>query len=273
MQYRMWVRIAVTIAALATYDRLAAAADTLAPTTLPASAPSTRPAGFPIRGTISVEQSWSVQQPNLSRIAVYLASDPKLDAQTPRVKFEVTQYRKAFDPDLLIIPRGAEVEFPNWDHFDHNVFSRSRAGPAFDLDRFGFSFYKSRVFDTPGVIHVFCNIHPQMHGMIIVTPNAIFARAASDGRFELPPVPPGQYTLVAWYERSGETRQIVTVSESGQISDAVIVLKENRDSVLANVPPDHGSKYGVERGLGIKQERLDLPVVHDLHEIPASNKR
>jgi plastocyanin len=234
--------------------------------------PSTQPAGFTIHGVVSVEQGWSLQKPNLSRVAIYLASDSVLDARTPKVNVEMEQYRKAFDPDFLIVPRGATVDFPNYDHFYHNVFSRSRIAPPFDLDRFPYLYEKSRRFDTPGVIHVFCNIHPQMHGLIIVTPNGIFARSDTDGHFALPPAPAGQYTLIAWYERSGEQRQPLTVSEASSASDLSIVLKENRESVLANVPPDHGSSYGIERGLGIKRERLDLPVVGDLHAAPAQNK-
>ncbi len=111
-----------------------------------------------------------------------------------------------------------------------------------------------------------------MHGMIVVTPNSVYARAGADGRFVLPPVPAGRYTLVAWYERSGESRQEVVVSEATAGAEVRIVLKEDRQSVLANVPPEHGSRYGVERGLGIKRERLDLPVVTEAHPAPPGEK-
>lgn len=256
MQYRLLMSLAISLAC-------AGASEV---------SPSTQPAGFAIRGTVSVEQSWSLQKADLSRVAVYMASDPVLDAKTIPVKLEMDQYRKAFDPDYLIVPRGSTVEFPNYDHFSHNVFSRSRVGPPFDLDRFDYMFSKSRQFDTPGVIHIFCNIHPQMHGMIVVTPNSVFARAAADGKFELPPVPPGRYTVVAWYERCGEVRQEISVSDAAPAPTVDFVLKENRQSVLANVPPSHDSGYGVGRGLGIKRERLDLPVVKDVHPAPPGDR-
>jgi plastocyanin len=262
MQYRPSFAIITALVALA------APASRAQVSTQPA---STQPAAVAIRGAVTVEQSWTLQKPDLSRVVVYLASDPAIDAQTSPVVVSMEQYRKAFDPDFLIVPRGCTIEFPNFDHFSHNVFSRSRAAPPFDLDRFDFGFSKSRRFNTPGVIHIFCNIHPQMHGMIVVTPNAIAARAAPDGKFQLPPVPPGHYTLIAWYERSGETRHDVTVTEATAPQEFAIHLKENRESVLANVPPDHGNAYGVERGLGIKRERLDLPVVTEVHPAPAKH--
>jgi plastocyanin len=264
MQYRLLLSLTICLLCLGAQTRIASALSEASPAT----APSTQPAGFSIQGTVAVEQSWTLQKTDLSRVAVYLASDPALDSKTVPVQVTMEQYRKAFDPDFLIVPRGSKVDFPNYDHFYHNVFSRSRIAPPFDLDRFDYGFSKSRQFDTPGVIHIFCNIHPQMHGMIVVTPNSIFARAGTEGRFQLPPVPAGHYTLVAWYERSGETRQDVTVSETIPSEQLKILLKENRQSVLANVPPDHGPAYGIERGLGIKRERLDLPVVKDAHPVP-----
>jgi plastocyanin len=268
MQYRVFLSVAIALVCLGAWARAVSASPEAGPTT----APSTQPAGYSIRGTVSVEQGWSLQKADLSRVALYLESEAGLDARTVTVKVSIHQYRKAFDPDFLMVPRGSEVKFPNYDRFFHNVFSRSRIAPPFDLDRFPYGWEKGRQFDTPGVIHVFCNIHPQMHGMIVVTPNSVFARAGADGKFELPPVPAGRYTVVAWYERSGEVRQEVTVSEATPSAEISIVLKENRQSVLANVPPQHGSGYGVERGLGIKRERLDLPVVKDAHPAPPSDK-
>jgi len=268
MQYRLLLSLTLSLLCLGEQNRNALASSEVSPTT----APSTQPAVYSIRGTVAVEQSWALQKPDLSRVAVYLASDPALDTGTVPVVVSMEQYRKAFDPDFLVVPRGSKVEFPNSDHFYHNVFSRSRIAPPFDLDRFGYQFSKDRTFNTPGVIHVFCNIHPQMHGMIIVTPNSIFGRAGADGSFRLPPVPAGHYTLVAWYERSGETREEIDVTEAAASDQLNILLKENRQSVLANVPPDHGSAYGIERGLGIKRERLDLPVVTEIHPAPQGDR-
>src|SRR4051794_35184045 len=116
MQYRMLLSFAIAFVCLGGQTRTASASTEAAPTT----APATQPAGFAIRGVVTIEQSWSLQKADLSRVAVYLASDAGLDAHVAPVQVTMEQYRKAFDPDFLIIPRGSTVEFPNSDHFFHN---------------------------------------------------------------------------------------------------------------------------------------------------------
>lgn len=232
-----------------------------APTTLPATTAPT----VSIRGQISVGSSWDVAKPDLSRVVVYLASDPALDAAPhPDGHATVSQKNKAFCPNFTVIPLNTDVEFPNWDCFDHNVFSVSKAAPAFDLDRYPKGQSKTRTFVKVGVVQVFCNIHPQMRAIIFVTPNIYFTRADAQGKFELKNVPPGKYKLVAWQERCGEQSQDVVASLTNT-PDIKFTIEENRASIITNNPPEHAKGYGVERGLGVKREQLDLPVVKDSH--------
>src|ERR1700683_5334845 len=116
--------------------------------------PSTQPQLQPgcITGKVAISSLWNLHKPDLAHVVVYLASDPALDAVPSAVTAEVAQRDKAFVPRFLVIARNTTVEFPNWDHFDHNVFSRSRAAPAFDLDRYAYGMSKSRQFQSAGVI-------------------------------------------------------------------------------------------------------------------------
>ncbi len=234
------------------------------PATQPTDRSTTEPRGASVRGRILISSVLASQKPDLSRVVVFLGADPALDATPPREHPSVSQHNKAFSPNFLVISVGTEVEFPNWDHFDHNVFSRSKAAPAFDLDRYGYGLAKSRVFDKVGVVQVFCNVHPQMRSIIYVTPNRYFTRADGDGRFELRDVPAGDYELFAWQDRCGQQQQAVKVGADG-VSDITFMLDESRNSILANNPPQQREGYGVARGLGVKREQLDLPVVHEVH--------
>jgi plastocyanin len=225
-----------------------------------------------IRGTIAISGGLYVQRPDLSRAVVYLASAPALDAAAPPSEPAiVSQKNKSFVPSMLAIARGMTVEFPNLDDFDHNVFSRSKAAPAFDLDRYPKGLSKSRVFDKTGIVQVFCNIHPQMRAMIFVTPNRYFARADDQGRFEIASIPPGSYELVVWHQRCAEQRVKVDIT-SGDAENIAVKIEESRDEVMANDPPRRDAGYGVARGLGIKREQLDLPVVTESHPAPAAPK-
>lgn len=232
----------------------------------PASAPAAKP-GQTIRGKVTISGTWDLQKPDVTRVVVSLASNPELDkVPPPEQAAVVVQKDKRFVPSFLAVSRGTTVEFPNWDDFDHNVFSRSKAAPAFDLDRYPKGESKSRMFDKVGVVQVFCNIHPQMRAIIVVTPNVFFARADADGAFTITGVPPGTYEIVAWHDRCGEKRQAVEVTPSGP-AEVSLVLEESRGAIIENNAPRE-SDYGVERGLGVKRERLNLPVVKDSHPAP-----
>src|SRR5437867_4173159 len=89
-----------------------------------------------IGGNISLTAGGANQSQELSRAVVYFDAHPALsgDARRDEPRPQIVQRDKAFVPDLLVVPQGTTVEFPNWDPFSHNVFSRSRAAP-FDLDR------------------------------------------------------------------------------------------------------------------------------------------
>jgi plastocyanin len=241
---------------------------------VPATPPSTIPAGT-IRGHVSIRGGSLFQRPDLSRVVVYLASDPKLDgAFGPTTRATVAQRDKSFVPNFLVVPRGTEVEFPNWDHFDHNVFSRSAAAPAFDLERYPYGQSKTRVFDKLGVVQVFCNIHPAMRAVIFVTPNTLFVRADRDGNFQIAGVPAGSFEVVTWHDRCEEQRQTVQV-DPDHPTEIEFKLRESRERVMETVDErvtGEGSAYGVERGLGVKQERLDLPVVHESHPAAPESK-
>ena len=70
---------------------------------------------------------------------------------TPRsaTRLELAQQGEAFRPQLVVVPVGATVSFPNGDPVFHNVFSYSRAR-RFDLGRYPKGESKTVVFEKPG---------------------------------------------------------------------------------------------------------------------------
>jgi plastocyanin len=264
----------VTAAALiGGFARLGASIDSPVPSTPPATQPMpattlpSQPVGYSIRGRVSFASGLALQKPDLSRVIVYLASDPALDGPPLSEKVSVAQRNKAFVPNFAVVQLGTGVEFPNYDHFDHNVFSRSKAAPAFDLDRYPYGQSKSRVFDKVGVVQVFCNIHPAMRAMIVVTPNRYFTRVDAEGRFEIAGVPAGKYQLTAFHERCEEQHRGIQAGPNAS-DETTFIMEENRKSIMANDPPERRGGYGVERGLGAKREQLNLPVVKESHPAP-----
>lgn len=107
---------------------------------------------------------------------------------------------KVYAPHVIVAPVGSTVRFPNYDPFNHNVFSVNQ-GNAFDLGLFGRGEARSATFTTPGLVRIYCNIHPRMVAYVVVLTTPHYAQPAGDGSFTIADVPPGRYKLHAWHER------------------------------------------------------------------------
>lgn len=107
---------------------------------------------------------------------------------------QLVQKNKSFQPSLLVIPAGGQVEFPNRDPFFHNVFS------LFDGKRFDLGLYESGStqfvrFDKPGISFIFCNIHPQMSAVVIAVDTPYYALSGWRGEISIRNVVPGRYQM------------------------------------------------------------------------------
>ena len=141
---------------------------------------------------------------------------------TAHASFRLELRGQALTPRILVAPVGSTVEFPNLDSLFHSVFSVSPTKP-FDLGRYGRGKSKRVTFDKPGLVNVYCKLHPNMAAYILVVPNQAFARPDSSGRFLLPALPKGRYFVNVWHPDFPATRRAVTVSGSEE-SELVVKL-------------------------------------------------
>ncbi len=116
-------------------------------------------------------------------------------------RFEMVTRGKELVPRVLAVPRGGRVLFPNDDPILHNVFSVS-AGNAFDLGLYKKGPGKEKTFESPGVVRVYCNVHPSMVAYILVVDTPYFATPAEDGTFVLSGLPKGAGKLTVWHEQT-----------------------------------------------------------------------
>lgn len=126
----------------------------------------------------------------------------------------LAQRDTAFSPAAVAVQVGSAVRFPNEDPFFHNVFSYSST-KRFDLGRYPKGESKDVVFDEPGIVDVYCEVHEFMRAVIVVTENPHHAVVGEDGTFRLEGVPPGSYTLVATHPDVDPVRVEVQVSNGG----------------------------------------------------------
>src|SRR5208282_126989 len=83
---------------------------------------------------------------------------------------------------------------------------------------------RSPPFTKPGEVDVFCSIHARMSCIILVLENPYFAKTDAHGRYTIPDVPPGHYTLVAWQERLPSDSRQIDVPATGDLSGADFTL-------------------------------------------------
>jgi plastocyanin len=128
--------------------------------------------GIPVtakRGTSTYSRSVPnvplAPESELRHVVVYVKDAPKT-AVTP-MRAEIRQRGENFVPRVIAVTVGSTVDFPNDDPIYHNVFSLSRT-KTFDLGRFPQGKSRSQVFDKPGVVKVFCQIHSHMSATVLV---------------------------------------------------------------------------------------------------------
>jgi plastocyanin len=180
-----------------------------------------------------------------SRVVIYLegpglaGSDPATNAP-----IQIQQVDRRFSPDLAVVPAGSTVSFPNMDPIFHNVYSLSKP-KTFDLGNYDKGQTRTVLFPKPGIVDIYCRLHPNMAATIVVAPNRWFAQPDRTGKYRIPDVPPGKYTIVAWHKSAGYFRkQIVIEAGRDAVADFFIPVEADstQDAAERSVAQNLGSK-------------------------------
>jgi hypothetical protein len=155
------------------------------------------------------------KMPDPSNVVLWLTPGEGSPLPSPApVHPQLVQKNKSFDPHVLVVPVGTQVEFPNRDPFFHNVFSLFE-GKRFDLGLYEAGSTRNVLFDKPGISYIFCNIHAEMSAVVIALTTPYYGISDRAGQVTVPRVPAGRYTLHVWYETalpetlSALTREVV----------------------------------------------------------------
>ncbi len=181
-----------------------------------------------------------------SKVVVWLTPLGSTPAPLPPVQPasqipQLVQKDKSFQPSLIVIPAGGQVEFPNRDPFFHNVFS------LFDGKRFDLGLYESGTtqfvkFDKPGISFIFCNIHAQMSAVVIALNTPYYAISNWRGDLSIRGVAPGRYRIHVFHKSvspealHAAEREITVTSEDTFLG--TFTLAES------NLELAHKNKYG-----------------------------
>jgi plastocyanin len=154
-------------------------------------------------------------------IVTLYAETAALPAPMP-LRAVVDQVNLAFVPDLLVIPVGSTVEFPNSDAVSHQVYSFS-APRRFQLPLYRGKAHPPVSFDRPGLVALGCNIHDNMLAYLLVTDAPRFGRTDAGGTWVASDLPAGRYRAHAWHPR---------MNEADEWLEGAITLSEQDDAQL-----------------------------------------
>jgi len=202
--------------------------------------------GVRVTGRIAILERNNKPSPDLGAAVVYLEGGTRTVLR-PEV-FDIATSDKEFVPHVVVATVGSTVRFPNHDPFNHNVFSASEPN-QFDLGLYGRGHAKGHTLSSPGLVRVFCNIHPRMVAFVVVLATRSFAQPTADGSFAIDDVAPGRYTLHVWHERGPQVSQEIIVGKDG-LSDLAVELDARGFRAMT-----HKNKYGKDYPTNAGRER------------------
>src|SRR5579871_1074968 len=148
------------------------------------------------------------------------------------------QVNRAFAPDLLVIPTGSTVEFPNSDSVSHQIYSFSPT-KRFQLPLYHGKPYPPVHFDQAGVVTLGCNIHDDMVAYLVVTDAPFFGRTDSAGSWSSD-VPRGRYRVTLWHPRlrdnEADLERELTVGEGDRAELTLRLTKALQPAPLNDRP-------------------------------------
>jgi plastocyanin len=190
-----------------------------------------------VRGRVEMLEKKGRKAQDLSEVVVWIEG-PQVTPEPLRATMNMKN--KQFEPRLVVVPVGGSVSFPNLDPILHNAFSVSGKN-RFDLELYKKPRSRAQTFRHPGIVRVYCNIHPQMSAFVVVRDNPFWAQASRDGRFSIANVPTGTWVVKAWHARARAVTQKVTVPEEGAV-DVGLTLDASRYRRVRH-KNKHGKKY------------------------------
>lgn len=126
-----------------------------------------------------------------------------------------------FVPHILVVEKGASVEFPNSDVVAHHVYSFSRP------NNFVLPLYKGAppapvLMEHDGVVTLGCNIHDGMLGYIVIVDTSVFGATDENGVASLS-VDDGAsaYEVSIWSPRIRDSRDPLVQNISALSNDGV----------------------------------------------------
>ncbi len=171
-----------------------------------------------ISGGDNFSEQIVVDHGNLANVYVFIKNGPTVAMNAaptgPIAPVVLDQKGCRYTPHVIAVEHGEPVQFLNSDPTMHNIHTMPTVAgnQTIDVSEGPNSTPQVRRFGSPEVMMpVRCNNHPWMNAFINVAPTPFFAVTGPDGKFTIPNLPAGVYTLAAVQEKLGEQDQQITL--------------------------------------------------------------
>jgi plastocyanin len=147
----------------------------------------------------------------LGNVVVYISAGASDTSAAPTTAVSFDQQSCHYTTHVLAFRVGQEVKISNSDPFSHNIHPIARINREWNRMQLAGTPPFSYSYEKEEFIPVKCNIHSWMQAYFVVLKTGHFAVTGEDGRFTLPDLPPGTYTVTAWHETYGTRNQEITI--------------------------------------------------------------
>lgn len=156
-------------------------------------------------------------------------------AQRPPISSSMDQIDRQFQPRVLVVPAGGEVDFPNSDDVRHHVYSFSPT-KRFELKLFQGAEAPPVTFEQIGTVVLGCNIHDAMVGYILVTDRPWYGVTGPSGSLDLAHLPAGERPVSWWHPSLGEKPPVSLGTIDLHASQALALAVEKAAEADAQKP-------------------------------------
>lgn len=158
-------------------------------------------------------------------VVVYLKKVAKGKAwEEPEETPKIVNKDCIFYPHVQVV-RAGDIDIVNEDPILHNTHGYYGKRTAFNLGLPNKGDSVTKQLKRPGKVRVDCDAHGWMLGWVYVADNPYYTLTTEDGSFSLTDVPPGDYTLIATQEYTGDTETSISVKK-GETTEVSIELKK-----------------------------------------------
>ncbi len=156
---------------------------------------------------------------------VYLKKVAKGKAwEAPKETPKILNKDCIFYPHVQVV-RAGDIDIVNEDPILHNTHGYYGKRTAFNLGLPNKGDSVTKKLKRPGKVRVDCDAHGWMLGWVYVADSPYYTLTSENGSFSIADIPPGDYTLIATQEYTGDTETSVSI-KAGEATEITIELKK-----------------------------------------------